>query len=66
MAHLTLNCPTCRKRLVYVPLDGLTLHYRCEQHGLLIFKPVVQITSDEQMPPNVMQSSAPHHAHDAA
>ena len=66
MAHLSLNCPTCRKRLIYVPLDGLTLLYRCEQHGLLIFKPVVQITSDDQIAMNVTPSSASLQAHDAA
>lgn len=48
MAHLTLNCPTCRKRLVHVPLDGLTLHFHCDEHGLLIFKPLVQLAADDQ------------------
>ena len=40
MAHLTLTCPQCRKRRVYVPLDGLTLYYRCEEHGVLLLKPL--------------------------
>lgn len=47
MAHLTLNCPQCRRRLVYVPLDGLTLYYRCEEHGALILRPLQPAPVDE-------------------
>ena len=43
MGYLTLNCPECRKRLVYVPLDGLTLYYRCSDHGAVILKPLVPV-----------------------
>ena len=43
MAILTLNCPTCRKRLTHIPLDGLTLHYRCDDHGLLVLRPLVVV-----------------------
>ena len=46
MAYLTLNCPQCRKWLVYVPLDGLTLHYRCAEHGLLILRPLMVESED--------------------
>lgn len=68
MTHLALNCPTCRKRLTYVPLDGLTLHYRCDQHGLVIFRPLVQLTSDDQWNgASAAPRTAPaHQAHDAA
>ena len=47
MPHLTLNCPRCRKRLVHVPLDGLTLYFRCDEHGTLILRPLVRVDSDE-------------------
>ena len=47
MSHLLLNCPACRKQLTYVPLDGLTLHYRCAVHGLLILRPLVEVTAVE-------------------
>ena len=57
MAHLTLNCPRCRKQLVYVPLDGLTLHYRCTEHGAVILRPLVLLESEE------MLASAPPHQH---
>ena len=55
MARLTLNCPQCRKQLTYVPLDGLTLYYRCAEHGALILKPLV-----------LQQSHAQHEVSDAA
>jgi hypothetical protein len=48
MAHLTLNCPKCRRQLIHVPLDGLTLHYRCAEHGLVILKPLVETATDER------------------
>lgn len=65
MAHLTLNCPTCRKQLVQLPQDGLTLHFRCENHGVLVFTPLVQLTSNDEMPR--MTLAAPQfHTHDAA
>lgn len=66
MAHLKLNCPTCCKPLVYVPLDGLTLHYRCCEHGLLIFKPLVEIGFDDQLPTFPQRDNSRIHAHDAA
>jgi hypothetical protein len=64
MAHLTLNCPTCRKQLVYVPLDGLTLHYRCDEHGAVILKPLMLMTSEEQF--ELPARLAHRHTHDAA
>jgi hypothetical protein len=65
MTHKTLNCPTCRKRLIYVPLDGLTLHYRCDEHGLLIFKPLVQLDSIDDAV-SVNSTSCQRHTSDAA
>jgi hypothetical protein len=58
MVRLTLNCPTCRKWLVYIPLDGLTLHFRCEEHGLWIFKPLLCVEPEEH--------SCERSTHDAA
>ena len=46
MAHLKLNCPQCRKQLVYVPLDGLTLYYRCCDHGAFILRPLIALDGD--------------------
>lgn len=66
MAHLTLNCPTCRKQLVYVPLDGLTLHYRCAEHGLLIIRPLNQLRYDEQLPLTTNHAASQVQTHDAA
>ena len=69
MAHLMLNCPTCRKPLTYVPLDGLTLHYRCRDHGLLIFRPLVEISHDDQddrVPTYPRQDEVSMHASGAA
>lgn len=65
MAHLTLNCPTCRRPLVYVPLDGLTLHFRCDEHGSLIFKPLMQLTSQDEAIASHPAAST-RHASDAA
>lgn len=48
MTKLPLNCPHCRKPLVYVPLDGLTLHYRCEQHGAIILRPLLVVEPDDR------------------
>jgi hypothetical protein len=47
MTHLPLSCPQCEKPLVYVPLDGLTLHYRCVDHGVIILRPLVLVEPDE-------------------
>ena len=47
MALLTLNCPQCRKRLVLVPLDGLTLYYLCEEHGALILRPLQPVPLED-------------------
>jgi hypothetical protein len=47
MTHLPLSCPQCEKPLVYVPLDGLTLHYRCAEHGAIILRPLVLVEPDE-------------------
>ena len=66
MPHLTLNCPTCRKWLTYVPLDGLRLHYRCEEHGLLIFTPLVVVRADDPTAPLAACENAQLHTHDAA
>lgn len=67
MAHLTLNCPRCRKRLTYVPLDGLTLHFRCQDHGLVIFRPLVLVTDEDEFDIASVYRTAPiGPAHDAA
>ena len=47
MSLLQLNCPRCRKPLVHIPLDGLTLHYRCAEHGCVILRPLVVIVDDD-------------------
>ena len=69
MPLLTLNCPTCRRQLVNIPLDGLTLHYRCQEHGLLIFRPLMLVSGDEEITspaPAVPPPSTTLHSHDAA
>ena len=42
-----LNCPRCRKQLVQVQTDGLTLHYECAEHGALLMDPLVIVDQDE-------------------
>jgi hypothetical protein len=49
MPHLTLNCPRCRRRLVHVPLDGLTLYFWCHEHGSVILRPLVVVDSEEML-----------------
>ena len=66
MQHLTLSCPTCGKWLVHIPLEGLTLHYRCAEHGVLTFRPLVLLTGDEQSRCGGPAGSQELHAHDAA
>ena len=46
MAHLKLNCPQCRKQLVQVPLNGLTLYYRCCEHGAFVLRPLIALDGD--------------------
>ena len=48
MAHLTLNCPHCRRQLVHVPRDSLTLYYRCPEHGAFILRPLKLIDSSDR------------------
>ena len=66
MSHLTLNCPTCYKQLVHVPLDGLALHYRCAEHGLLIFRPLKLVPIDNLYDVNIVGPATQLHSHDAA
>ena len=47
LARFRLNCPRCRKQLVQVPLDGLTLFFECAEHGALILRPLVVIDEHE-------------------
>ncbi|HUE88807.1 MAG TPA: hypothetical protein VMO26_22245 [Vicinamibacterales bacterium] len=47
MTHLPLSCPRCRKPLVYIPLGGFTLHYRCADHGAIILRPLVVVESED-------------------
>jgi hypothetical protein len=49
MRNLPLSCPTCAKPLVYVPLDGLTLHYRCVNHGVIILQPLVVVDPEVEI-----------------
>ena len=65
MSHLRLNCPHCRKWLINIPLDGLTLHYQCEAHGLLILTPLMPVAGDDQTSCG-QSGSSELHAHDAA
>lgn len=51
MTKLSLNCPHCPAPLVYVPLDGMTLHYRCAEHGAIILRPLVLVESDDVFAP---------------
>jgi hypothetical protein len=66
MRHRTLNCPTCRKWLTWVPLDGLTLQYRCDEHGLWTFTPLVEVAPDESLPVSDCPGPANLQSHDAA
>jgi hypothetical protein len=66
MSHFTLNCPHCGKWLINIPLDGLTLHYRCEAHGLLVFKPLALVAADDLATSGGPSGSSEVHAHDAA
>jgi len=58
MTHLPLSCPQCEKPLVYVPLDGLTLHYRCVDHGVFILRPLVVVEPDDEI---TAAAETPHH-----
>lgn len=64
MAHLTLNCPACRRQLVYVALDGLTLQYRCAEHGLILMRPLIEVTGIDEAPAS--SDARQHPKHDAA
>jgi hypothetical protein len=55
MARLNLNCPRCRRQLVNVPVDGLTLHYRCDEHGDVILRPLVEVGNE----PDALETSDP-------
>ncbi len=66
MAKLLLNCPHCPAPLVYVPLDGLTLHYRCPEHGAIILRPLVMVEADDASPMVSAQDHERPQAHDAA
>ena len=65
MTHLPLSCPQCHKALVYVPLDGFTLHYRCSEHGAFILRPLVVVESDD-VAPAAAQSHPPLATSDVA
>lgn len=55
MTHLPLSCPQCEKPLAYVPLDGLTLHYRCVDHGSIILRPLVVVELDDDINPAAVE-----------
>jgi len=65
MAKLQLNCPHCHAPLVHVPLDGLTLHYRCAEHGAIILRPLVVVEADDVFAPVPAQHQQLH-SNDAA
>ena len=58
MMRLPLSCPQCEKPLVYVPLDGLTLHYRCVDHGVVILRPLVVVEPEDH---SSTEAETPHH-----
>jgi hypothetical protein len=62
MRHLTLSCPVCGRWLEHIPLDGLTLYYRCAEHGELTFRPLVLLAFGEQVHSRVSSEGQ----HDAA
>jgi hypothetical protein len=66
MTHLPLSCPQCEKPLVYVPLDGLTLHYRCVDHGLVILRPLVEVEPEGEIRPLGLERHARVSSCDAA
>jgi hypothetical protein len=49
-----------------VPLDGLTLHYRCAEHGLVIFKPLVVVADRGDGSMHAAPARTEFHSHDAA
>ena len=50
MTHLPLSCPQCDRPLAYIPSDGLTLYYRCAEHGVISLQPLIVIEPDEDSP----------------
>ena len=59
MAFFKLNCPRCRKRLVHVPHEGLTLHYRCAEHGTIILRPLEEIDEERDETFEVVANGEP-------
>jgi hypothetical protein len=66
MRHLTLNCPMCRKWLMPVLLDGLTLEYQCAEHGTWRLTPLVEVAVDDTLPMSEPRPRPTLHSHDAA
>lgn len=66
MTKRPLNCPHCDALLVYVPLDGLTLHYRCADHGAVILRPLVVVETDDVFTPVPAQQHQQLRTNDAA
>jgi hypothetical protein len=56
MTHLPLSCPQCEKPLVYIPSDGLALHYRCIAHGAIILRPLIVVEPEDDS-----QTEQPQH-----
>jgi hypothetical protein len=54
MPRFHLNCRMCGNPLRWEPSNGLTLHYRCAQHGLLTLRPLLELDAvDEDPSPGV-------------
>ena len=56
MSLPTLKCPRCQKPLVHVRIEGLTLYYRCDRHGALTLRPLVEVDEPDE-------SESPHEPH---
>jgi hypothetical protein len=47
MGVFHLNCRRCGSPLIFEPSEGLTLHYRCREHGILVLRPLVEADFDD-------------------
>jgi hypothetical protein len=53
--------------LTYLPFDGLTLHYQCDEHGVVTFTPLVPAADDRSdVPSSALNMKSFHSAHGAA
>jgi hypothetical protein len=61
MSYPTLNCPKCRRQLVYVPREGLTLYYHCVVHGPVILRPLVLLDDQHDSWPDRVENDWPEY-----